>query len=64
MSVIVLKNVVAPLRKNTLKLQQCDLDIKSAYSLLSSVKEDMNRLRIEVDDRFDVWYMEVKKVAE
>ena len=62
MSVIVLKNVLAPLREITLKLQQLDIDIRSAYFLLSSVKEDMNRSRTEVD-RFNVWYMEVRKVA-
>lgn len=62
-SLIVLRNVLAPLREITIKLQQRDLDVRTAYSLLSSVKEDVGRMRAEVDDRFDGWYVEIKKIA-
>ena len=63
-SLIVMKNVLAPLREITTKLQQRDLDIRSAYSLLSSAKEDIGKLRAEIAERFDMWYVEILKVAE
>lgn len=62
-SLIVLKNVLHPLREITIKLQKRDLDIRNAYSLLDSVKLDMENLRKEVDDRFNNWYTEIKKIA-
>ena len=62
-SLIVNKNVLYPLREITTKLQQRDLDVKSAYSLLDTVKKDLQILRDEVEVRFDGWYEEVLALA-
>ncbi|CAL4134786.1 unnamed protein product, partial [Meganyctiphanes norvegica] len=52
------------LREITIKLQLRDIDIRYAYSLVASVKNEINLLSTEVDDYYDLWYTEIKELAD
>lgn len=53
-SLVVLKNVLQPLREIIIKLQKYDLDIQAAYKLIGQVQKDIETLRADIDVRFDV----------
>ncbi|KAG1673489.1 repressor of the inhibitor of the protein kinase [Nymphon striatum] len=53
---VTLRNVLQPLREITARLQKRDLDIRSAYTSLTEVYEDIEALRADIDDRFRLWY--------
>ncbi|KAG1690263.1 repressor of the inhibitor of the protein kinase [Nymphon striatum] len=55
---VTLRNVLQPLREITARLQKRDLDIRSAYTSLTEVYEDIEALRADIDDRFRLWYEE------
>ncbi|KAG1714421.1 repressor of the inhibitor of the protein kinase [Nymphon striatum] len=53
---VTLRNVLQPLREITARLQKRDLDIRSAYTSLTEVYEDIEALRADIDDRFRLRY--------
>ena len=61
---IVLKNGMSPLREITIKLQMRDIDIRYAYTLVSSVKAEIGLLRTDIDDHYDTWYEEIKDLSQ
>lgn len=56
-SLVVLRNVLQPLREITTRLQKRDLDIRSAYTSLAEVHKDIEALRADIDTRFRLWYV-------
>uniref|UniRef100_H2ZYW2 DUF4371 domain-containing protein n=1 Tax=Latimeria chalumnae TaxID=7897 RepID=H2ZYW2_LATCH len=60
-SIVALKNVLAPLRGITVKLQKRDIDIHSAYKQISSV---ITSIREDIDNVFKDWYSEISSLAE
>ena len=63
-SLMVLKNVLQPLREITIKLQKRDIDIKCAYTLVMAIKADFTMLRNDIDERFKLWYQDALDLAK
>uniref|UniRef100_H3ABH7 Uncharacterized protein n=1 Tax=Latimeria chalumnae TaxID=7897 RepID=H3ABH7_LATCH len=63
-SIVALKNVLAPLRGITVKLQKRDINIHSAYKQISSVIAVVASIREDTDNVFKDWYSEISSLAE
>ncbi|XP_071841190.1 52 kDa repressor of the inhibitor of the protein kinase-like [Apostichopus japonicus] len=64
MCLVILKNVLHPLRAITTKLQKRDMDIRSAYTSLTEVSNDIVAIRRDIDARFALWYQDALDLAK
>ena len=63
-SLIVLRNVLQSLREIITKLQKRDINIRSSYTSLTEVKNDIAAIRTDIDARFGLWYEDVLDLSK
>jgi hypothetical protein len=64
-SLVVLKNVLQPLRGITTKLQKRDIEICSAYADIDQTMQDLKSFRANIDKLYSTdWYQETKSLAQ
>uniref|UniRef100_H3A8A4 DUF4371 domain-containing protein n=1 Tax=Latimeria chalumnae TaxID=7897 RepID=H3A8A4_LATCH len=63
-SIVALKNALAPLQGITVKLQKRDINIHSAYKQISSVIAVVASIREDIDNVFKDWYSEISSLAK
>ncbi|XP_074656009.1 52 kDa repressor of the inhibitor of the protein kinase-like [Tubulanus polymorphus] len=61
---VVVKIVLSNLQSVTSKIQESDLDIYAAYSLIDSKISVIEKMRVEIDSSFDLVYQEAVRLAE